>query len=485
MNKTIGIDTISFHVPSLYLPIEELAKARDIEFAKLNKGLGLTSMALCDVNEDVATMAAEAALRLIVDNKIDPRTIGRIYMGTESALDAAKPTATYVMHILEQKMTAQYGERCFKNCDVVDMTFACVGGVDALLSSRDWVRLHPDRAALVIAADLAKYDLASSGEYTQGAGAVAMLVKETPRLLALNTEVGVATESVHDFFKPRRSHTKGELLQAAARLLGKELSETDVKALLDSSDHDFWGHPEAVVDIFKEEPVFDGPYSNTCYQNRIFEALEHYEAQKGSLDVLADWKHLVFHLPYAFQGRRMLTEQWVKWIAETDDKATLQAQVKVSYPEVGSEAWAGFVKAASKTPLYKNFVANRIEKGERASSYIGNMYTASIFMSLISLLRLNLEEGTDVTGDIVGFFSYGSGSKSKVFTGEVMPTWKEVISMLDVFTELESRTAVDFETYEKLHKKEITQPIIADKNIYLNKIGAEGADTGFRYYAVN
>lgn len=485
MSKKVGIDTISFHVPSLYLPIKDLAQARNIEYAKLNKGLGLTHMALCDVNEDVATMAAEAALRLIVDNKIDPRSIGRIYMGTESALDAAKPTSTYVMHILEQKLAAEFGARCFKNCDVVDMTFACVGGVDALLSSRDWVSMGSDRTALVIAADLAKYDLDSTGEYTQGAGAVAMLVKENPRLLTLNAEVGVATESVSDFFKPRRAHTKQELLQAAATLIGKQLSADDLKALLDSSDHDFWGHPESSVEVFKEEPVFDGPYSNTCYQNRIFEALEHYEKQTGSLDVLADWKHLVFHLPYAFQGRRMLTEQWVKWIAETEDKQTLEHQLEMSFPDEKSEDWKAFVKAASKTPLYRSFASERIAKGERASSDIGNMYTASIFMSLVSLLRINFEEGVNVDGDTVGFFSYGSGSKSKVFTGEIAAEWKEVIAPLNVFETLESRTVVDFSTYEKLHKRELTEPVVKHKNVYLNKIGTEGTESGFRYYTVS
>ena len=48
-----------------------------------------------DVNEDAASMKHPNALdKLIAKNKIDPTKIGRIYLGTESALDAAKPTAT-------------------------------------------------------------------------------------------------------------------------------------------------------------------------------------------------------------------------------------------------------------------------------------------------------------------------------------------------------------------------------------------------------
>ena len=77
MTKT-GIDCISYYVPRLFLDIKTLALARGIEPDKLTKGLGLTAMALTDTDEDTATMAAEAALRLIEDNGIDPRTVGRL-----------------------------------------------------------------------------------------------------------------------------------------------------------------------------------------------------------------------------------------------------------------------------------------------------------------------------------------------------------------------------------------------------------------------
>ena len=70
-------------------------------------------------------------LKLIQDYKINPKEISRIYLGTESALDAAKPTATYAMQMVEKELEKEFGARCFKNCDVVDMTFACVGAVDA------------------------------------------------------------------------------------------------------------------------------------------------------------------------------------------------------------------------------------------------------------------------------------------------------------------------------------------------------------------
>ena len=100
--KKTGIDAISFYVPSLFLPIEELAKARNIPYEKLNLGLGLKKMAIADKNEDAASFAANALIRLINDNGIDPKQIGRIYLGTEGALDASKPTSTYAVEAAEK-----------------------------------------------------------------------------------------------------------------------------------------------------------------------------------------------------------------------------------------------------------------------------------------------------------------------------------------------------------------------------------------------
>ena len=127
-------------------------------------------MAMPDAHEDTATMGANAVAQLIDSNSIDPRRIGRIYLGTESALDSAKPTATYIMDMLQQKYADTYGPESLKRCDVVDLTFACIGAVDALHNMLDWVArggVEEDRIGIVAFADHAKYDLGSSGEYTR------------------------------------------------------------------------------------------------------------------------------------------------------------------------------------------------------------------------------------------------------------------------------------------------------------------------------
>ena len=56
--RKVGIDSLSYYVPSLYVDIEELAIKRKIVPDKLIKGLGLKKMATPDFDEDSASIAA-------------------------------------------------------------------------------------------------------------------------------------------------------------------------------------------------------------------------------------------------------------------------------------------------------------------------------------------------------------------------------------------------------------------------------------------
>jgi len=437
---TFGIEAAGYYVPSLYLEIKDLAEKRGIEPAKLGKGLGLHKMGFPDVHEDAATFAAEALLKLIKDHDLNPKDIARIYLGTESALDAAKPTASYAMQMVEKVLEKEFGERCFRNCDVVDMTFACIGAVDALHNSLDFVRVNPDKKAVVIASDYAKYELASSGEYTQGGGAVALLVSSKPDLLEIENNWGVATESVFDFFKPRRNYNKEDLNSAPETFPDK-------------------------IEIFTDEPVFDGQYSNQCYQDRIREAYQHYKEITGKDKPYEAWKYLIFHLPYAFHGKRVFTEIY-----------SIENGLSYGTPEEQ--------KTVAKSEDYLNFINEKIERSQRASSEIGNMYTASIFMALLSAIQVSFDEGEELAGTEIGFLGYGSGSKSKVFAGKISRNWKTAASKWNLFENLKNRTAIDFETYEKLHRKQLETSVNENyKGFGLKSIESENPVLkGARYY---
>lgn len=450
----VGIDAIAYYIPATYLPIESLAEARNIEYAKLNKGLGLTSMSFPDVDEDAATMGATAVLRLFQQESLDPKSVGRLYLGTESALDSAKPTATYILALVEEQLAAAHGADALRNVDAVDLTFACVSAVDALENACLWALQNPGRKAIVVASDLAKYDLGSTGEYTQGAGAVALLVGTDPALVSIDPAMGVATKGERDFFKPRRTFTKAAVLAEAAALLGVELTEAEAAEKLADAEG-FWGG-NRMLRSFVEEPVFDGQYSNDTYVSRIKEALDNLYT-KVQVNPALDWEKVVMHLPYAFQGRRMLVNFYLDWMKANNRWNDVVEVMGSDLPEDRAEA-KEWIRAFSKSDYYKAYVAKALAPAERASSLIGNMYTGSIFMGLLSTLCDAAERGEELTGKRMGFMGYGSGSKAKVFQGTIEAGWNKVAA-LGLFEDLQARTAVTFSTYEQWHNEALDVPI--------------------------
>ena len=446
-----GIDAISFDIAKLYLPIKTLAIARNIEPEKLQKGLGLLKMTLPDVHQDVVVFGANAITKLIIDNQIDLAEIARIYVGTESTIDSSKPIASFLEALLEQK----FGENILENCDVVDFTFACIGGVDALQNCIDFVRLNPDKKAIVVTTDIAKYDLNSSGEYTQGAGAVAMLVSSNPRIIAFDNLWATSTKGVFDFFKPHR-------------IIEKE-------AVTGNITNDSWFDIlEAEIEIHKSQPVFDGQYSNQCYMDRTKNAYFEFKKLKNiTKNLYNSWSSIIMHLPYSFQGRRMLSEIY-----------GLDSDIEIFDKNMLAVEYQNKLKEISKSSDYQQFVTEKLQPAEIASSLIGNLYTGSIFMGFLSTLSYFYQTNKEITGHKFGFLAYGSGSKSKVFEGTIQEAWKQAISKVDLFETLEKSYEIDFETYEKLHKKEQKQAVLAPKSEWvLDRIEKENPNLlGARYY---
>ena len=446
-----GIDAISFDVANIHLPIKTLALARNIEPEKLEKGLGLIKMTLPDVHQDAVVFGANALTKLILDHNINLNEISRIYVGTESAIDSSKPISSFLISLIEQK----FGEDTLAECDVVDFTFACIGGVDALQNCIDFVKLNPAKKAIVVTTDFAKYDLNSTGEYTQGAGALAMLVTSNPRIIAFDNNWATSTKGVFDFFKPYRSISK--------------------EAITKNINNDSWfDNLEAEIEIHKDQPVFDGQYSNQCYMDRTRAAYFSFKKLKNTTETLYNsWNSIIMHLPYSFQGRRMLSEIYAldsaeKIISENIEPADYQVKIK----------------EVAKSDEYRNFVTGKLQPAELASSLIGNLYTGSIFMGLLSTLAHFYDTNKEIAGTQFGFLAYGSGSKSKVFEGTIQPEWKAALENVKLFENLEESTEIDFNTYEALHKKEEKQSVRTPKNEWiLDRIEKEIPNLiGARYY---
>ncbi|GMA54112.1 hydroxymethylglutaryl-CoA synthase [Alicyclobacillus contaminans] len=242
----VGIDKLSFFIPSYYIDMTELANARGVDPAKFHIGIGQDQMAINPKTQDIVTFAANAAQHIL--NTDDLAQIDMIIVATESGIDESKASAV----ILHRLLGIQPFARSF------EIKEACYGATAGLQFAKEHVTLHPDKKVLVIASDIAKYGLASGGEPTQGAGAVAMLISAEARILAFENDNIMLTQDIYDFWRP--------------------------------VGYDF--------------PLVDGPLSNETYI-QSFQKVWKENIQKNHTS-LSDYAALVFHIPYTKMGKKAL-----------------------------------------------------------------------------------------------------------------------------------------------------------------------------------
>ncbi|MCK5737385.1 MAG: hypothetical protein KAH21_12945 [Spirochaetaceae bacterium] len=208
-----GIGDISLYLPDPEMDMENLIESRSATHPQLirimKRAIGHTgqlSFRFPEPWEDTASMAANSAAEIMDRlNKEEQGRIRYISVGTETAVDHAKPVASYV-----QGMLNNAGYALGNSLITYEVKHACAAGTAALLSSASMLSLsgNPDEKALVISSDIARYDAPSTAEITQGAGAVSLLVEKNPRLLELDlTKQGFFASDVDDFYRPLDSVT--------------------------------------------------------------------------------------------------------------------------------------------------------------------------------------------------------------------------------------------------------------------------------------
>jgi hydroxymethylglutaryl-CoA synthase len=191
----VGIDAVAMAVPEGYLELADLARARSVPESKYLEGLGVQRMAIAAPHEDPVALAANAARRLFATSGAEPSRVGLCVVGTETAVDHSKPVAAFLHRLLGLP----------ERCRVYETKHACFGGTAGVLTAVDWIASGSarGRSALVVCTDIARYELGSAGEPTQGAGAVALLLSESPRLLELEPGAsGSFSRDVDDFWRP-------------------------------------------------------------------------------------------------------------------------------------------------------------------------------------------------------------------------------------------------------------------------------------------
>ena len=81
-------------------------------------------------------------------------------------------------------------------------------------------------------------------------------------------------------------------------------------------------------------------------------------------------------------------------------------------------------------------------------------------MSLLSMLNVHYDNGSEIKDQKVGFISYGSGSKAKIFQGIIQENWKDKIQTSKLFESLNNRKEISFEDYQNLHKSKNIPPLV-------------------------
>ncbi|HEL1621744.1 TPA: hydroxymethylglutaryl-CoA synthase [Streptococcus suis] len=351
----IGIDKIGFAAPDYVLDLADLAQARNVDPNKFKIGLLQSEMAVAPVTQDIISLGAKAAEAILTEE--DKQTIDMVIVGTESSVDQSKAAAVTIHGLLGIQLFARS----------IEIKEACYGATAGLSLAKSHIAQFPESKVLVIASDIAKYGVASGGEPTQGAGAVAMLVTANPRILVLNNDNVCQTRDIYDFWRPN----------------------------------------------YDKYPRVDGKFSTEQYTDCLTTTFDYYQQKTGK--TLNDFAAMCLHIPFSKQGLKGL--QAIAQDEETLSRLTERFQEAIVYNKV-----------------------------------VGNIYTGSIFLSLLSLLENSraLE-----TGDQILFYSYGSGAVCEIFSGQLVEGYRNHLQE-NRLEQLKQRTKLSVKEYEQVFFEEIT-----------------------------
>ncbi|MEN2347841.1 hydroxymethylglutaryl-CoA synthase [Lactobacillus helveticus] len=355
----VGIDKIGLFTPNKYVDMVDLAHARNEDPNKYLIGIGQSEMSVADQTQDAVSMGINATMKYI--DRIDKDKIGLLVFGTESGIDQSKSASLFVKTALKLKPEVR----------TFEVKEACFGLTAALMIARDFVRVHPDKTAMVIGSDIARYGIGTAGEVTQGAGSVSMLIKADPAILALNDGHSAYSEDINDFWRPNDSKLA----------------------------------------------MVDGKYSTQVYLDFFSKTFADYKKQK-KLET-NDFDAIIYHLPFTKMGLKANRLA----VADQDEATTEKLQ-------------------------------NSFDASKQLSRRVGNIYTASLYMSLLSLL----ENGNLPAGALVGLFSYGSGAMGELYSGNLVEGYEKEVNAAGDEKMLKRRQKVSVPEYEEIFNTTLDDP---------------------------
>jgi hydroxymethylglutaryl-CoA synthase len=447
MSEKVGISGFAVYVPPYRVDLEAWCDWTGTQWDKTRAVVG-HSFRMRGPAQSIYTMAATAVMRLIDRYDIDPSRVGFLGLGTESSTDNSGG-AVIVKGMLDEGLIASGRAPLSRHCEVPEVKHACLGGVYALKHALRYLALEPaDRCAIVVSADIAEYARGSSGEPTQGAGAVAMLVERNPKLLQIHLEhIGSASSyRAVDFRKPvMRTLLRGKL-----------------------NCH------------FQDLPVFNGKYSTTCYLDETLYALGDMAKRMGSeaaqyyREIAAAFMHRPYHrmpetslaMSYLFalarDGKRGVSELEQHCRRAGMKASEVLAEMR-SQPDILKLVKDGNIDAdvyPLTIQLLKEFrgstefaalVSAKMSLGSEVMKDIGNVYCAALPAWMAAGFEDAAQRGVDLAGGKVLAVGYGSGDAAEAMPMTVMPYWHEAASVIGFEAALEPHQDLTREQYESLH----------------------------------
>ena len=484
---SVGISGFAAYLPCYRVNLEDWCRWTGDSWDKVSSIIG-RSFRMRAPDENAYTMAATAALRLIQAYDIDPRRVGYFALGTESSTDNSAG-AVIVKGMVNDALRALGAPLLGRHCEVPEFKHACLGGVYAMKAAARYVALDgAEKLAIVVCADIAEYARGSSGESTQGAGAVAMLLEAQPKLLAFDlTRSGSASDyRGPDFRKPFTRFT---------------------------------GQTPSAHGQIRDFPVFNGKYSTSCYLDETLLAMADMFGKDASADVAstARWNATVaafLHRPYRRMAETGLAASYLLALARggSADRAELDRLARAAgvepeevvaelrewpqlYDPLGDDAGEAYpatletLRALRAQPQYRTQVLDKMRLGDAAMLECGNLYTASMPGWLAAGFEEAATTNAALTGASILAFGYGSGDAAEVVPMEVVDGWQAAAGRIGFRAALEGAVDLDQPRYQQLHDSLEIDRAAAPRpaTFVIERVGCAHAkgmldDRGIEYY---
>ncbi len=481
----IGISGLAAYVPPYRVWLEDWCDWTGQKWPKIRDVVG-RSFRVRGPEHSVYTMAATAVMRLIDQYDIDPTRVKFLGLGTESSADNSAG-AIIIKGMIDRALEERGMPPISRSCEVPEFKHACLGGVYGMKGAIRHLALDgAGSQAIVVCADIAEYALGSSGEPTQGAGAVAMLLEENPKLAVVDL-IGSGSASdyrVMDFRKPM--------------LRFKSQGMTDTHHVQDF-------------------PVFNGKYSTTGYVDETLHALEDMYSKRGlsPAEYLRSLRTVFMHRPY----RRMPETGWaISYLFALSTGSDADRAELASYCyEAGIDPQEVVDEMANKPSVaklanieehqleaypkamavyrvfrasrhYRREILDKLSLGSDTMLDLGNLYTAALPAWMAAGFEQALEEDSLKTGEEILTLGYGSGDAAEVIPFYVAHGWREASAAIQFSEAMTPVIDLNEKQYIAMHEGGRPEGIdyVPNREFVIAGVGHRQerhfADYGIEYY---